>query len=214
MADRRPWLEVLFFIRPRVPGPPLAPDTTTDCRGCGRRIPLNGIHLDDKLRCQGCGRIHWITEKLLASNDVKKFQAWEQRLVSLAGLVILGLCLLAVAPMAAKTGETLLATGCLYLLGSSALGLAVFLNLLCYGIGTAVGLTLIWLLKVLRRHTMELGIIGAVMTLLGGLGGVIFYLLGEQMGHPFTASLPYGLVAWGTLSTIGALWRASLFPKR
>lgn len=223
MATRRPWLEALLFIRPRAPGPLPAPDATIVCRGCARKIPLQGIHLKDKVRCQRCGRIHWITEKFLAShngnsenseNSEETPTKRRQTGVTLAGIAILGLCLLAVAPMAAGAGEILLSSGNLRLLGLSALRIAFLLHLLCYGVGMAVGLTLIWAMIMVRKHTQELGIIGAVMTVFGGLGRMVFYFLGEQMGHPFTESLPYGLVVWGALSTLGALWRASLFPKR
>ncbi len=215
MANRRPWLEALLFIRPRVPGPLPDPDAAIFCRGCTRKIPLQGIHLRDKVRCQRCGRIHWVTEKLLVSPHEKKPTNREQTGVRLAGAAMLALCLLAVAPMAARAGEILFSSGNLRLLGLSfALRIAILLNLLCYGVGLAVGLALIWAMIIVRRHTKELGIIGAVMTVLGGLGRVVFYFLGEQMGHPFTESLPYGLVVWGVLSTIGALWRASLFQQR
>ena len=128
LANERPWLEALLLIRPRVPGP--LPDTEASivCQGCGRKIPLVGIHIKDKVSCKECGRIHWITEKLLVSQSETKPTPWRKTGARLVGLTILGLCLLAVAPMASSAGEVLLSSGSLYLLGLSALWIAILLR--------------------------------------------------------------------------------------
>lgn len=210
----RSWFKALMLVYPLHPGPPLEPDTTLDCRGCGRKIPLDGLHMKDKVRCKGCGRIQWITEKHLAFRYTEKTRGRQKAGFRLAATIILGLCLLAVAPMASRSGESLLNPGTLSSLGLPALWIAIFLHVICYGVGLSVGLTLIGLMILVRRHTLEIGIFGAVMTIFGGLGRVVFYLLGEQMGRPFTPSLPYGLALWGLVCTAGSIWRASMFPQR
>ena len=208
------WFDVLMLLRPLHPGPAVEPGTTLDCRGCGRRIPIDGMRLKEKFRCSRCGRVNRITEKNLAFRHTKEEEEKKKAGTRLAGMTIFGLCLLAVAPMAGKAGDSLLRMDTFAAFGMGAVWMALLLNLVCYGVGVGVGVALIWLLAVVRRHTQEIGIIGAVMTIFGGFGRMLFYWLGEQMNSPFTPSLPYGLVVWGSLSTVGSLWRASLFEKR
>ena len=203
-----------MFVHPLHPGPPLEPGTALDCRGCGRRVPLDGLHMKDKVRCKRCSRIQWITEKHLAFRFTEKTKERQKAGFRLGAMILFGLCLLAVAPMASKAGENLLTLGTFSFLGLPALWIAVVLHVICYGVGVSVAFILIGLMAFVRRHTRELGIFGAVMTIFGGLGRMVFYLLGEQMGRPFTPSLPWGLAVWGIVCTAGSMWRASLFPQR
>ena len=200
-----------MFTRAFRPGPPMKPGTRIFCRGCGRHITVEHLRLYDKFRCIRCGRILRITQKLLSFRYTDKVRQRQQAGLRLGAMCLFCLSLLAVAPMAGRSGEVLLQWDTLSLLGPSSLVLAFTINLICYGTGAAVGALLCWLMFYIRRHTQDLGILGAIMTIFGGLGRMVFYFLGMQVGHPFTQTLPYGLVIWGAVSTVGSVFRARLF---
>ena len=211
---QRPWLQVLMLVSPRNPGPALAPGTTMDCRGCGRGLSLDGLHLGDKVRCRRCGRIGWITQKHLSFRYTDKTRERQEAGFRLGYLIVFGLCLLAVIPMASRNGQALLTCGSLSQLGVSALWVAVLIHLICYGTGTALGVAMVCLMRTVRGLTRELGIFGAVMCVASGLGRIVLYYLGRETGYPIVPSFPYGLVLWGLMSTAGSIWRARLFPLR
>jgi len=193
------------------PGDALEPEARLDCRGCGRSIPVGTLHLFDKFRCTRCGRIIRITKSALAFTYTDKVKERQQAGLRLGAMIMFFMCILAVVPMAGHVGETLLKWDSLSLYGASAIVLAISINLVCYGTAAIVGVSLCWLMFYIRRHTQDLGMLGAVMTVFGGLGRMVFYALGLQVGYPFSAQLPYGLVLWGLISTVGSIFRARLF---
>ena len=201
----------MMFTRAFRPGEALNPDTRVVCRGCGRSIPVGTLHLYDKFRCIRCGRIIRITQGLLTFRYTDKVKERQRAGLRLGAMILFFMCILAVVPMAGHVGETLLKWDSLSLYGASAIVLAVSINLICYGAAAIVGASLCWLMFYIRRHTQDLGMLGAVMTVFGGLGRMVFYALGLQVGYPFSAQLPYGLVLWGLISTVGSIFRARLF---
>ena len=200
-----------MLTKPMRPGPHLEPGTTVFCRGCGRQINVDSLRFNDKFRCRQCGRIMRVTRKLLSFRYTLKVKQRQQAGVRLGATFVFFMCLLAVSPMAGNAGEVLLRLDSLLLLGKASILSALIINIICYGTGIIVGFTLGWLMIYIRRHTQDLGLLGAVMTVFGGLGRVVFYLLGQQVGYQFTQGLPYGLVIWGLLSTAGSLFRNRLF---
>ena len=94
------------------------------------------------------------------------------------------------------------------------LWIAILIHVLCYGVGAAVGVGLSVSMLLVRKRTQDLGILGAVMTIFGGFGQLLFYFIGSQVGIPFSDTPPYHLVLFGIIGTSGSLWRASVFPHR
>jgi len=203
-----------MLIRSLKPGPVIEDSVEMDCRGCGRRIPVGGLEMKNKVRCKACGRIHKLTEKQLEFRYTEKVRKKEQDTIFFGASVVVLLNLMAVAPMASKCGEILLHEASLSFLGLSAFWIAVIIHVLCYGVGVLVGVSLGVAMILVRKKTQDLGILGAVMTVFGGFGRIIFYFLGKQVGIPFSQTLPYDLVLCGLIGTSGSLWRASIFPHR
>jgi phage FluMu protein Com len=203
-----------MLVRPLKPGPELSPGTTMDCRACGRKLLLDGMHLKDKVRCRGCGRINWITEKHLAFRYTEKIRERQRAGLRLGYLIVFGLCVLAVVRMASRHGQILLSCESLNLLGLSALWIALLIHAICYGVGAGLGVVMVLLMRWVNGLTRELGIFGAVMCIFSGLGRMVLYFLGRQVGSTFISSFPYGLVLWGLFSTAGSVWRARMFPQR
>lgn len=209
-----PWFETLMFIRSLRPGPEIEGSVTLQCHGCGREMPVGGLRMKNKVRCRACGRIHKLTAKALAFRYTDAARKKERDTMRFGATVVFFLCLLAVAPIASGAGERLLSMESLLLLGLPAFWIAVWIHVLCYGVGAAVGLGLAWAMLLVRKRTQDLGILGAVMTIFGGFGQLGFYYVGSQVGIPFSKTPPYYLVACGLIGTTGSLWRASVFPHR
>lgn len=204
-------LETLMYTRALRPGKALAPDTRIDCRGCGRSIGVGTLRYYDKFRCSRCGRILRITPQLLSFRYTDKVRERQRAGLKLGAMVMFFMCILAVVPMAGRAGEALLRADSLAAFGVSAIVLAVVINLICYGTGAAVGACLCWAMFFIREKTQDLGILGAIMTIFGGLARIVFYCVGLCVGVRFAQKLPYGLVLWGLASTVGSIWRARLF---
>jgi len=209
-----PWFETLMFVRSLRPGAAIEPGVKMECHGCGRDMPVHGLHMRNKVRCQACGRIHKLTPKALGFRFTAATRKKEKDTMNFGATVVFFLCLLAVAPIASGAGERLLSAESLALLGLPALWMAIWIHVLCYGVGAAVGLGLSGAMLLVRKRTQDLGILGAVMTIFGGFGQLVFYFIGSQVGVPFSKSPPYYLVACGLIGTAGSLWRASVFPHR
>lgn len=209
-----PWFDTLMFIRSLRPGPVIDESVKIECQGCGRIMPVGGLQMKNKVRCKGCGRIHRLTKKALAFEYTDAARKKERDTMRFAATAVFLLCILAMARIAAGAGERLLALESLALLGPAALWMAIFIHVLCYGVGAAVGLALGWAILQIRKQTQDLGILGAVMTIFGGFGQLAFYFVGSQVGIPFIKNPPYYLVVCGLIGTTGSLWRASVFPHR
>jgi hypothetical protein len=209
-----PWFETLMLIRSLRPGPVIDDAVTLECHGCGRRMAVAGLQMKNKVRCKACGRIHKLTPKALTFRFTEAARKKEKDTMRFGATVVFFLSMLAMAPIASGAGELLLSTGSLALLGLSAFWIAVLIHVLCYAVGAAVGLGLSWAMLLVRKRTQDLGILGAVMTIFGGFGQLVFYFVGSQVGIPFSRTPPYHLVACGLIGTTGSLWRASVFPHR
>ncbi len=209
-----PWFETLMFIRALKPGAVLDDSVTIECQGCGRMMNVGGLQMKNKVRCRECGRIHRLTPKTLDFHYTEAARKKERDSMRFGATVVFFLCLLAVAPIASGAGERLLSTGSLLLLGLDALWMAGLIHVICYSVGAFVGVGLSWSMLIVRKKTQDLGILGAVMTIFGGFGQLLFYFIGEQVGIPFSKSPPYHLVLCGLIGTSGSFWRASIFPHR
>jgi len=209
-----PWFETLMLIRSLRPGAVLDESATMACHGCGRQMRVGGLRMKNKVRCKACGRIHKLTPKALAFRYTEAVRKKEKDTMGFGASVVFVLCLVAVAPVASGAGERLLSMQGMAFLGLPALWIAVAIHALCYGVGAAVGLALAGCMLLVRRWTRDLGILGAVMTIFGGFGQLVFYYVGSQVGIPFKETPPYYLVLCGIIGTSGSLWRASVFPHR
>jgi len=209
-----PWFETLMFIRALRPGPVIGESVIMECHGCGREMRVDGLQMKNKVRCKACGRIHRLTPKTLAFQFTEAARKKEKGTMLFGATIVFFLCLLAMAPIASGAGDLLLSTESLALLGLPALWIAIYIHVLCYAVGAAVGLGLSWSMLLVRKWTQDLGILGAVMTIFGGFGQLIFYFVGSQVGIPFSKTPPYHLVLCGLIGTSGSLWRASVFPHR
>ncbi len=200
-----------MYTRALKPGKPLERDTKIDCRGCGRSIEVGMLRYYDKFRCSACGRILRITPKLLSFRYTDKVKERQQAGLKLGAMVMFFMCILAVVPMAGRAGETLLALHAVASYGVSTIVMAVVVNIICYGTGAAVGVCLCWTMFYIRSKTQDLGILGAIMTIFGGLARMAFYGVGLLVGIRFAQQLPYGLLLWGIISTVGSVLRSRLF---
>lgn len=203
-----------MLIRSLRPGPVIEDSVEMDCRGCGRRMRVGGLQMKNKVRCKECGRIHKLTEKQLEFRYTEKVRKREQATIRFGASVVVIMSLVAVTPMAYKCGAILLSEASLSFLGLSAFWIALFVYALCYGAGAVVGISLGAAMILIRKKTQDLGILGALMTIFGGFGRVVYYAVGKQVGVPFSQTFPYELILGGLIGTSGSLWRARVFPHR
>jgi hypothetical protein len=209
-----PWFETLMFIRALKPGPALDGSVTIECQGCGRVMNVGGLQMKNKVRCKKCGRIHRLSQKTLDFHYTEEALKKETNMMRFGAACVFFLSLLAMAPIAAGAGKLLLSIGSLSMLGLDAVWMAILIHVICYTVGASVGLGLSWFMLLVRKKTQDLGILGAVMTIIGGFGQLMFWLIGDQVGIPFSKNPPYHLVLCGLIGTSGSLWRASVFPHR